>query len=186
MMPESRTYGTHAIAGAGKRVGDPDYIEGIAAAKIIFYKKAVDKTRNPAGKKMFLSMAEDERKRVRALAAILKQLGIRRQVVESPIKKIKTFFEKNGDVFLGKIKATTDDVDALIIAMEIEKSIIGLYNRLSKKAQTGKEKLLLEELKKDEQQHCATLSNTCCFLADPGNWFTIEEHCIMDGGTSWA
>ena len=152
-------------------------IEGIVASKATFYQQAAEKTVNPIGRRVFLSVMEDEKRLLEDFRGIPKErhLGTRGTASTRGIKG-----------FLKKIKATTDDVEALKIAMDMEKESIGLYEKLSKKVRTLKEKALLKSLLNEEQQRYAEFSDTCVFLSDSRSWFMWDEHGIMDGGTPWA
>ena len=153
---------------------------------IIFYKEAAEKTRHPFGKKMFLSIMEDEKRHLEDLGCIMKGLDIKVRDVVGPMKRIKTIFEENRDDLLERIQATTDEMEALRIAMRMEKESIDFYEKVSKEMQTPKGKTLFERLAKEEQEHYSILSNTYFFLSDSGSWFMWEEHSIVDGGTPWA
>ncbi|HUO76163.1 MAG TPA: ferritin family protein [Thermodesulfovibrionales bacterium] len=152
-------------------------IEGIVASKATFYQQAAEKTVNPIGRRVFLSVMDDEKRLLEDFRGIPKErhLGTRGTASTRVIKG-----------FLKKIKATTDDVEALKIAMDMEKESIGLYEKLSKKVRTPKEKALLKSLLNEEQQRYAEFSDTCLFLSDSRSWFMWDEHSIMDGGTPWA
>ena len=152
-------------------------IEGIVASKATFYQQAAEKTMNPIGRKVFLSVMEDEKRLLEDFKGVPKErhLGARGTASTRIIKG-----------FLKKIKATTDDVEALKIAMEMEKESIGLYKKLSKKVRTPKEKALFQSLLNEDQQRYAEFSDTCLFLSDSRSWFMWDEHSIMDGGTPWA
>ena len=152
-------------------------IEGIVASKATFYQQAAEKTVNPIGRRVFLSVMDDEKRLLEDFRGIPKErhLGTRGTASTRVIKG-----------FLKKIKATTDDVEALKIAMDMEKESIGLYEKLSKKVRTLKEKALLKSLLNEEQQRYAEFSDTCLFLSDSRSWFMWDEHSIMDGGTPWA
>ncbi len=176
----------HTPAKSSQRSGDPDVVGGVVAAKTVFYQRAAEKTRNPIGKRMFLSMIEDEKNQIDDFRCIPEIRDIKVHDVAPPMKKIKTFFEKTGDALLEKIKTTTDEVDALKIAMELEKESIELCERLSKKMQSRKVKALVDRLIKEERQRYAMFSNTYLFLSDSGSWFMWHEHSITDGGTPWA
>lgn len=191
MTSMSRMSGTgkksHASsARSGGKVGDADVISGVVASKAIFYKEAAGKTRNPVGKKMFLSMMEDERKQIEAFRSVPEELDIKVRGATSTIRRIRTFVEKNWDALLERIKATTDEVDALRIAMEMEKRSIEFYEKLAGKVKGTKEKALLESLVKEEQQRYEIFLNTYIFLSNSGSWFMWDEHSMMDGGTPWA
>ena len=152
-------------------------IEGIVASKATFYQQAAEKTMNPIGRRVFLSVMEDEKRLLEDFKGIQKERHMAARGTGST-KKIKGFLER--------IKATTDDVEALKIAMEMEKESIELYEKLSKRVRTPKERALFQSLVNEEQQRYAEFSDTCLFLSDSRSWFMWDEHSIMDGGTPWA
>ena len=152
---------------------------------INFYKEASKKANHSVGKKMFLTIAEDEKRHLDMLNQILRGLDIKIKDV-SPMKNIKTVFEEMKDEMMHKVEATTDELEAFKIAMKMEKEGIEFYKKAASGAKTDKEKSLFERLIKEEQQHYDIFANTYFFLSDTGNWFMWEEHSIVDGGTPWA
>lgn len=153
---------------------------------IAFYKGAAEKTGHPIGKKMFLSIMEDEKNHLDDFECILKGLDIKVHDLVSPVKKMKTIFEENRGAQLEKIESTTDEMEALKVAMQMEKESIEIYKKLLKEVRTPKERALFGWLIKEEEMHYAIFSNTYFFLSDSGSWFMWEEHSIVDGGTPWA
>ena len=152
---------------------------------INFYKEASKKANHSVGKKMFLTIAEDEKRHLDMLNQILRGLDIKIKDV-SPMKNIKTVFEEMKDEMMHKVEATTDELEAFKIAMKMEKEGIEFYKKAASGAKTDKDKSLFERLIKEEQQHYDIFANTYFFLSDTGNWFMWEEHSIVDGGTPWA
>lgn len=152
---------------------------------INFYKEASKKANHSVGKKMFLTIAEDEKRHLNMLNQILRGLDIKIKDV-SPMKNIKTVFEEIKDEMMHKVEATTDELEAFKIAMKMEKEGIEFYKKAASGAKTDKDKSLFERLIKEEQQHYDIFANTYFFLSDTGNWFMWEEHSIVDGGTPWA
>ena len=152
---------------------------------INFYNEASKKANHSVGKKMFLTIAEDEKRHLDMLNQILKGLDIKIKDV-SPMKNIKTVFEEMKDEMMHKVEATTDELEAFKIAMKMEKEGIEFYKKAASGAKTDKEKSLFERLIKEEQQHYDIFANTYFFLSDTGSWFMWEEHSIVDGGTPWA
>ena len=152
---------------------------------ISFYKDAARKTKHPVGKKMFLTITEDEKRHLKMLSQIFKGLNIKLADV-SPMENIKTVFEAMKGRMMKRIKATSDELEAFKIAMQMEKEGLDFYRKLTLEAKTEKERLLFEKLAGEEQQHFDIFSNTYNFLSDTGNWFMWDEYSIVDGGTPWA
>ena len=98
------------------------------------------------------------------------------------MENIKTIFETMKDQMQTRIKATSSELEAFKIAMQMEKEGIEFYKKFASEAQKEQEKKLFERLAKEEEQHFAIFSNTFSFLDDTGNWFMWEEHSIVEGG----
>ena len=147
---------------------------------IKFYTEAAQKTKYPAGKQMFETIISDEKRHLEIVNQLLKGLDV--HVVEvHPMKNIKTVFEEMKDKMMEKVEATSDELEAFSIAMQMEKEGLEFYRKLSSESETEKEKALYEQLVKEEQQHYDIFANTYNFLNDTGNWFMWEEHSIVEG-----
>jgi rubrerythrin len=147
---------------------------------IKFYNEASEKSKHLVGKKMFLSIAEDEKRHLEMLSKIFKEMNVTIKDV-NPMNNMKTIFETLKDKMQDKIAATKDELDAFNIAMHMEKEGIEFYKKAGSEAKTEKEKALFERLVREEQQHYDIFSNTYNFLTDTGNWFMWEEHTIVEG-----
>ncbi|WP_353684319.1 ferritin family protein [Thermodesulfovibrio sp. 3907-1M] len=145
-----------------------------------FYTEAAEKISHPVGKKMFLTIAEDEKNHIKMIEEVLK--GLELTVRESnPVKTVKTIFEEMKDQMMERIKAQTDDLEAFRIAMQMEKEGIEFYKKVKEEVATEKEKKLFERLIYEEQQHHRIFSETYNFLSDTGNWFMWKEFSIVEG-----
>ena len=152
---------------------------------IDFYSKAAEKTSHPAGKKMFQSITEDEKRHLKMLSQIFKELDIKMDDV-SPMRNMQTIFESMKNSLMQRVIATQDELEAFKIAMQMEQEGVAFYKRVETETRKEKEKALFERLIKEEQQHYDIFANTYNFMNDTGNWFMWEEHSIVDGGTPWA
>jgi rubrerythrin len=85
-----------------------------------------------------------------------------------------------------KVAATSDELEAFKIAMQMEQEGEAFYKKSLAAAKTEKEKALFTRLIEEERQHYQIFSNTYFFLSNTGSWFMWEEHSIVDGGTPWA
>jgi rubrerythrin len=152
---------------------------------IDFYTEAAGKTAHSVGKKMFLSITEDEKRHLKMLSAIFKDIGITLDNV-SPMANIQTIFKTMKDSMMQRVAATKDEIDAFRIAMQMEKEGVEFYKKAEADAPTDKERALFKRLVKEEQQHYDIFANTYSFMSDTGSWFMWDEHSIVDGGTPWA
>ncbi|GAB6182875.1 ferritin family protein [Thermodesulfovibrio hydrogeniphilus] len=147
---------------------------------IKFYTEAAEKVSHPAGKQMFLTIAEDEKNHIKMIEEVLKGLELTVREAQ-PIKTIKTIFETMKDKMMERISASEDDLEAFKIAMEMEKQGMEFYKNVVNEVQTEKEKRLFERLIIEEEQHYKIFSETYNFLKDTGNWFMWKEFSIVEG-----
>lgn len=147
---------------------------------IKFYKAAASKTSHPMGKRMFESLIKDEARHLRLLEEILKGLDIDPQV--QCLGDVRTVFSDLKDHMMERISATSDEREAIKIALEMETEGYNYYKDVAEKAEDSKEKKLFEVLTKEEERHYQILNNTYSFLEDTGNWFMWEELSIVEGG----
>ena len=147
---------------------------------IQFYTDAAGKTGYEAGKKMFLSITEDEKRHLVLISDLIKGMNITINDV-SPMNKVKTVFESMKGTMMKKVAASKDELDAFKIAMEMEKEGAKFYQQSLESAKTEKEKALFKRLIEEEQQHYAIFANTYSHLSDTGNWFLWDERGVIEG-----
>ncbi len=145
-----------------------------------FYKEAAEKTSHPMGRRMFEGFIKDEARHLRMLEDILKGLDIEPHVQTH--MDVRTVFSDLKDQMMQRISATTDELEAIRIALEMEKKGYEFYREAAEKATEQKEKRLFEVLLKEEERHYQILNNTYNFLEDTGNWFMWDELSIVEGG----
>jgi len=145
-----------------------------------FYKEAAGKTSHPVGKEIFLSIMEDEIRHTKMIEAVLKGMGISDENAE-PMDRIMSIFEEMRPELEKKLTATSDDKEALRIAMEMEKKGFEFYQQAEAEATDEKTKALFSKLAKDEDQHYRVFANTYNFLNDSGNWFMWDEKGVIEG-----
>jgi rubrerythrin len=147
---------------------------------IKFYTEAAGKTGYEAGKKMFLSITEDEKRHLVMISDLIKGMNIKIDDV-SPMGKVKTVFESMKGTMMKKVAASKDELDAFRIAMEMEKEGGKFYQASLEAAKTDKEKALFKRLIEEERQHYEIFANTYSHLSDTGNWFLWEERGVIEG-----
>lgn len=145
-----------------------------------FYTKCAAKVQNPVGKKMFLSIAEDEKRHVELLNKILKKLDMTVEKA-SPMKAIQSIFAEMKDAMVARVAATGDEMEAFRIAKEMEKEGRDFYLKAAAEAPTPLEKKLFETLAAEEEEHFRVFSNTLEFMTNTKNWFLWEEKGVIEG-----
>lgn len=147
---------------------------------IRFYTEAAQKMGYAAGKKLFLAITEDERRHLEMISLLIRGMQITSQDV-TPMQNVRTVFESLKDEMMKKVAASTDELEALKIAMEMEKEGRKFYEQSLSAATTEKEKALFRRLIEEETQHYAMFSNTYSHLSDTGNWYLWEERGVIEG-----
>lgn len=147
---------------------------------INFYTKCAGKTNNPVGKKMFLSIVEDEKYHI-ACATKVTQGQEFKPDETTPLQDIKMLFEQNKDAMLQRVSSTTDELEALEMAMKMEEETIKFYKKAAAEATDTPEKTFFECLIRDEEEHFVIFQETYSFLSDTGNWFMWDERSIVEG-----
>jgi rubrerythrin len=147
---------------------------------IDFYTKCAAKTNNPIGKKMFLSIVEDEQYHL-ACANKVAQGQEFKPAETTPLQDMKKVFEQNKEAMLQRVSSTTNELEALKMAMKMEEETIKLYQEAVAQTTEPEEKAFFECLIKDEEEHFAIFQNTYSFMSDTGNWFMWDEHSIVEG-----
>jgi len=147
---------------------------------IAFYTGAAKKTKSPAGKKMFQTIAQDETRHLEMITQLIKGLNMTHTDV-SPMRNVKTIFETMKDDMMKKIAATSDELEAFKIAMNMEKEGVEFYKKTLAGSKKEKERTLMEMLIQEEKQHYDLFANTYQFLSRTGSWFLWEERGIIEG-----
>ncbi len=147
---------------------------------IDFYTKCSGKTNNPVGKKMFLSIVEDEQYHLACATKVTQGQEIK-PTETTPLQDMKTLFEQNKEAMLQRVSATTDELQALETAMKMEEETIKFYQKAAAEAKDTAEKIFFECLIKDEKEHFAIFQDTYSFLSDTGNWFMWDDRSIVEG-----
>lgn len=148
---------------------------------IQFYSEAAKKMNYAAGRKMFETIVEDEKRHLEMITQLVNSMNITAADV-SPMKRVKTVFETLKNEMMKKAEASKDEMEAFRIAMEMEKEGKAFYERFLAAAKTEKEKALFTRLIEEERQHYEIFSNTYSHLSDTGNWFLWEERGVIEGG----
>lgn len=145
-----------------------------------FYTQCAGKTDNPVGRKMFLSIADDEKYHI-ACAINVRKGKTFTPSEAAPFEDMKKIFDQHKKDMLRQVPSTANELEAFRVAMKMEEEAIAFYRKASSQAATAEEKNLFDCLIRDEEEHFSIFQNTYSFLSDMGNWFMWEEHSIVEG-----
>jgi rubrerythrin len=151
-----------------------------------FYRKHSERTSNSLGKKMFLSLAQDEREhmeRIEVLHRRLQEQGRWPQdlpltVKGTQVKEILSTVVASVDRLS---KADRDDMEAVRIAIEFEAKGEAFYSELAEKTENPMEKEFFRFLSSMEHDHLVSLKDTLEYFENPEGWFTAKERHTIDG-----
>lgn len=154
-----------------------------------FYISASKKTKNLLGKEMLKSIAEEEKdhiKRIKAVYEGLKKSTEWPETSKAPAGKkvyveFKTIFNKVSADIKKSLEIDPGDIEAIKVAMEMEKTGYKFYQERSEKAANLFEKEFYAILVKEESNHYEVLENTYEYLSNPGDWFSKKERPIYEG-----
>ena len=152
---------------------------------IDFYHKAEEKTSYPLAKKMFLSLAEDEKRHLTVLKEILTDLkfsDLDRFFGEKPRQKIENIFKEARNEIKERIAANPDELEALKIGIDMESESVEFYQTALEKSKDNHQKAFLRRLVEEEKEHLQLLQNTHSYLKNSGDWFLWEEKALLNGG----
>lgn len=151
---------------------------------IKFYSDLANKTLHPMGKAMFKSFVEDEKshaKRLRALLTVRSEKGqTKEKNVVSPREKLITIFRNLGEESKKKVSATTNDIEAVRLAMGLEEKGIEFYEQAAKEASDPRDSETYRFLAGEEKMHFNILKNTLEFLKKTELWEAENEGRIYD------
>lgn len=147
---------------------------------IAFYGEAAQKTTHLFGKEMFKGFIKDETRHLKMLQDIFKCVDADIELVR-PKDSIKTVFSELKNEMMERVKALDSEMEAVNIALKMEKEGFDFYKDSAAKAESPKEKELFEKLSVEENDHYTILLETQKFLENTGQWYMYEERGIIEG-----
>jgi rubrerythrin len=152
------------------------------------YTRAAAGATNPLSRRLFRTLASQEiehAKRIEEVYSLVEQ-GKKLPASEK-LKRIGGHIDLEKDIrdFFKSVDKTSlrDDignVEAMKVALKIEKKSLDLYSELAKEAGTASEREFLSALKKEEQKHMDALDNVYYYLTDPEMWFSKDESRVWN------
>jgi len=149
-----------------------------------FYQRASVQSGYQLGQQLFSTLASEEDLHRQKFEEIYEAIRSQKNwpVMEfrpDNNKTIKTIFEK---AKLGTVKSNKSELEAILIAIDMEDRSIDLYSGFAKVAVYPAEKSFYDALIGEEKGHRLALLDYQEYLKDPGGWFVEKEHPSLDGG----
>ncbi len=153
-----------------------------------FYVAAAGRVSDPKGKKMFMSLANDELghlhiikteyDKVQASGAFVDLEEARRSLPPDP--SLQLFPDKRQ--VKSMLEAATDDEAALRIALDFEQKGYHMYSDAAQRSADRNAQEVFRFLADQEGQHYELIQNTLHFLTDSGVWyFQDSEKPFFEG-----
>ena len=151
---------------------------------IKFYSDLAAKTLHPMGKVMFKSFVEDEKLHAKRLRALLSNqsetVKAEDKSAVNPRERLVTIFREMGNELKKKVNVNTNDIEAVKLAMGIEKEGIKFYEQAAKEIDDKKDSETYRFLAGEEKTHFSILKNTLEYLENTELWEAENEGRIYD------
>ncbi len=146
-----------------------------------YYRQLAASTKNPLGKRMFESLAADERRHEEVLLGLARKAAV---AIEGPLPKqrLVTLFATVGEERRKQLEAEASDTAAIEKAIAMEQASIAHYRAQAGLARAEGDRALYERLVEEENQHADILGNCLTYLNRTGQWFLWDEQALLDGG----
>lgn len=141
------------------------------------------KTKNIAGKNMFIQLALDEQKHWTILEEQMDKLVKGKTIsdIEIPTDDIEKILPKIGEkIVKTKGESGTDDIDALNAALDLESKASEFFKEKAEQVSNPEIKKLLLELSEWELRHYKIIDAELNAIQQTGFWFDVQEF-MMDG-----
>ena len=151
-----------------------------------FYRKHAERTKDPLGKKMFNTLADDENEHYNRILELHKKLSNEGKWPETvPLKvkdtEVKDVLKSVVDGVDTSVEANTDDLEAVKIAIEFEGKGEAFYKNLRETVEDPQEQTFYGLLESIEREHRLSLQDTYEYFKDPEGWFERMEKPHLDG-----
>lgn len=151
-----------------------------------FYRKHAERTKDPLGKKMFNTLADDENEHYNRILELHKKLSDEGKWPETvPLKvkdtEVKDVLQSVVDGIDTSVEANTDDLEAVKIAIEFEAKGEAFYKNLRESVEDPQEQMFYGLLETIEREHRLSLQDTYEYFKDPEGWFERMEKPGLDG-----
>lgn len=156
-----------------------------------FFKDAAARAKNPLTKEAFSYFAKWELEHVEFIKKMHKKLADTgewlsvdqmNQKVGDAAVVIKTIFKEKHEQIDQHVKDTTSDLEAYVLARDIEDKATVFYKQKAETAKDASAKKFFTFMIDLEREHYNILNNSYRYLQDPALYNLEEENWMFDGG----
>jgi rubrerythrin len=151
-----------------------------------FYMANARKTKNMAGKNMFLQIANEEKEHLEVLKKLHDKWEQQKKwpaTIPLEVKKsgVSNVLKAMAGKKAARIAGTDNELKAVRAAIDFEARGVDLYTKLAKGSTDSKEKDFFNLIASVEREHLLSLRDTIEFLTDPASWYQNMEKTSLDG-----
>ncbi len=152
-----------------------------------FYLKTSEESGNELGRELMQKLAAEEDVHRRNFEMIYDAISRKKAWPATDFKpdrgqKLRTIFARASEEIVTRIKAATNEMDAIKTAMDMEIKSYDFYKSQSQAAAYNAQKGFYESVAAEEREHHLVLLDYYEYLKDPAAWFVAKEHPSLDGG----
>jgi rubrerythrin len=154
--------------------------------EMAFYNNESERSKNPIAKKLFKTLAEEEKEHMVRINELHKKLVANEAwPMDVPLEVSGTNVKVALSDFRRELTSTQqhddDDIAALKKSIESERGAAKLYGDLADACTNPKEVNFFRFLSEIENEHMASLKDSLAYLEDPEGWLAQQEHAGLDG-----
>jgi rubrerythrin len=150
-----------------------------------YYLKQAERSRNDVVKRLFETLASDEREHMQIITSLHERLvadgawpqDVPIRVGKTSIGYILDQLPRNKHF---QVEHDADDMTALKTAIDFEENGIKFYKELAGKCENPQERQFFDFLAEMEREHFLSIQDSILFLEDPATWFATKEHSGLE------
>jgi len=148
-----------------------------------FYLQSAQKAKSLLARKIFQELADEEelhKEKIEELFEDLRQgKSLNKWVTKvADSSKLEKVFQ---DSLMEKATASSDDLDALRFALDLENKSVKYYENLNEATSDPRQRRFYLTLSQEERGHYLKLLDSIEYLTDPEDWFQVKEKPGLDG-----
>lgn len=146
-----------------------------------YYQEQARKAENQLVKRLFLSLAVEENQHQLTIQEIYQAMQDGRKLPNQ--RKGARLQETIGSFFANlseEERKWSDNVEALVLAMDLEKKGYAMYQKAAERTTDSGEKEFFRAMQVEEGEHLEALENVYYYLTDSEDWFAQEESKVWN------
>jgi rubrerythrin len=148
-----------------------------------FYLQSAEKSQNLLAKRIFQELAREEDMHIKKIWEVYRKLEEEKTLGEwitsvGALPRLQKVFQ---EALIEKASASSDDLEALRFALDMEDESIKYYQGLARETSDPQEKRFYLTLSYEEHGHYLTILDSIEYLTDPVGWLQLQEKGGLDG-----